>query len=210
MAGLQGMSSFTLPRCYFQGVSERVISCSLNGFGDASSKAYAAVIYLHITTTIGSYLKFLASKSRVARLKHKSIPRLELLAALILARLITHVGEALEPEVEIAEMTRWTDSRVTLCWIKGEEREWKQFVQHRVNEVRQLVPVSKWKHCYGKNNPADVPSRGMSLSGISECVLWIDGPKWLTENEETSEEEFNSSQLPEECLEEMKAGDKEK
>ena len=210
VAGLQGMSSFALPRCYFQGVSERVISCSLHGFGDASSKAYAAVIYLHITTTMGSYLKFLASKSRVAPLKHESIPRLELLAALILARLITHVGEALEPEVEIAEMTCWTDSRVTLCWIKGEEREWKQFVQHRVNEIRQLVPVSKWKHCYGKNNPADVPSRGMSPSGMSECVLWIDGPKWLIEYEETSEEEFNSAQLPEECLEEMKAGDKEK
>ena len=144
---VQGMSSFTLPRCYFQGVSERVISCSLHGFGDASSKAYAAVIYLHITTTMGSYLKFLASKSRVAPLKHESIPRLELLAALILARLITHVGEALEPEVEIAEMTCWTDSRVTLCWIKDEEREWKQFVQHRVNEIRQLVPVGKWKHC---------------------------------------------------------------
>ena len=89
VAGLQGMSSFALPRCYFQGVSDRVISCSLHGFGDASSKAYAAVIYLHITTTTGSYLKFLASKSRVAPLKHESIPRLELLAALILARLIT-------------------------------------------------------------------------------------------------------------------------
>ena len=50
----------------------------------------------------------------------------------------------------------------------------------------------------------------MSPSGMSECVLWIDGPKWLVEYEETSEEEFNSAQLPEECLEEMKAGDKEK
>ena len=45
---------------------------------------------------------------------------------------------------------------------------------------------------------------------MSECILWIDEPKWLIEHEETSEEEFNSAQLPEECLEEMKAGDKEK
>ena len=197
VSGLQNMSSFTVLRCYFQGVSERIFSCSLHGFGDASCKAYAAVIYLHITTTNGSYLKFVASKSRVAPVKHESIPRLELLAALVLARLITHVCEALEPEVGIAEMTCWTDSRVTLCWIKGEEREWKQFVQHRVNEIRQLVPATKWKHCRGKNNPADVPSRGMSPSEMSECALWIDGPKWFIEYEETSEEEFDSAQLPE-------------
>ena len=102
---MQSMSLFTLPRCYFQGISGRVISCSLHGFGDASYKAYAAVIYLHITTTNGRYLKFVASKSRVAPVKHESIPRLEVLAALVLARLITHVGEALKPEVEITEMT---------------------------------------------------------------------------------------------------------
>ena len=162
--GLLSMCSFTLPICYFQGVSGRVISCSLHGFGDASCKAYAAVIYLHITTTNGKYLKFVASKSRVAPVEHKSIPRLELLAALVLARLITHVGDALEPEVEITGISCWKDSRITLCWIKGEEREWKRFVQHRVNEIRQLVPATKWKHCHGKNNPADVPSRGMSPS----------------------------------------------
>lgn len=34
-------------------------------------------------------------------MKQETIPRLELLAALILARLISHVGEALEPEVDI-------------------------------------------------------------------------------------------------------------
>ena len=45
---------------------------------------------------------------------------------------------------------------------------------------------------------------------MSECALWIDGPKWLIEYEETSKEEFDSAQLPEECLEEMKVGDKEK
>lgn len=109
VAGLQRISSFILPRCFFQGVTEKIITCSLHGFGDASSKAYAAVIYLHVTTTMGSLVKFLASRPRVAPVKQETIPRLELLATLVLARLIRHVGEALAPEVNITGMTCWTD-----------------------------------------------------------------------------------------------------
>ena len=67
--GLESVTALSLPRCYFQGIEERVVSCSLHGFGDASSKAYAAVIYLHVATTTGSYVKFVASKSRVAPVK---------------------------------------------------------------------------------------------------------------------------------------------
>lgn len=60
--------------CYFEGVPERVVRCSLLGFGDASSKTFTAVIYLHVTRRL--YVKFVASKSRVAPAKQFSIPRL--------------------------------------------------------------------------------------------------------------------------------------
>ena len=88
---------------------------------------------------------------------------------------MSHVREALGPEVDITDLTCWTDSKVALAWIKGEEREWKPFVQNRVNEIRTLVPVNSWRHCRGKNNPANIPSRGMSQSELSECALWIEG-----------------------------------
>ena len=74
--GLEGVTALSLLRCYFQGVQERVVSCSLHGFVDAYSKAYATVIYPHVTTTTGSYVKFVASKSRVApceRIIHSKI-----------------------------------------------------------------------------------------------------------------------------------------
>ena len=77
----------------------------------------------HVTTTMGSYVKFLASRFRVAPVKQEKIPRLERLAALILARLISHVGQALEPEVDFTDLTCWIDSKVALAWIKCEERE---------------------------------------------------------------------------------------
>ena len=208
--GLEGVTALSLPRCYFQGIQDKVVSCSLHGFGDASTKAYAAVIYLHVTTTVGGYVKLVASKSRVAPVKELTIPRLELLAALVLARLITHVKEALELDVTITNMTCWTDSRVTLFWIKGEEREWKQFVRNRVNEIRNLVPPSRWQHCNGKDNPADIPSRGLSPVELSKCPLWQEGPKWLTCFTEDTNSVFNSTHIPEECFVEMRAEEKVK
>ena len=110
--GLQGVTALSSPRFYFQEIQDEVVSCSLHGFGDASIKAYAAVIYLHVTTTVGGYVKLVASKSRVAPVKELTIQRLELLAALVLARLTTHVKEALELDVTITNicMTCWTES----------------------------------------------------------------------------------------------------
>ena len=178
--GLDGVTALSLPRCYFQGIQDKVVSCSLHGFGDTSSKAYAAVIYLHVTTTFGGYVKLVASKSRVAPVKELTIPRLELPAALVLARLITHVNEALELNVTITNMTCWTDSRVTLFWIKGEERECKQFVRNRVNEISTLVPASRWQHCEREDNSADIPLKGLSPVELARCPLWKEGPKWLT------------------------------
>ena len=78
-----------------------------------------------------------------------------------------------------------------------------------MNEIRTLVPLNSWRHCRGKNNPADIPSRGMSPSELSECTLWIEGPTWLSDKADSGIEEFNIGQLPQECLEEMKAGNKE-
>ena len=151
-----------------------------------------------------------ASKSRVAPAKELTIPRLELLAALVLARLTTHVKEALELDVTITNLTCWTDSRVTLFWIKGEEREWKQFVRNRVNEIRNLVPASRWQHCNGKDNPADIPSRGLSPMELSKCPLWKEGPKWLTCFTEDTKSVFNSTHIPEECFVEVRAEEKVK
>lgn len=62
-------------------------------FGDASPLAYGAVVY--IVTNHPRQGHFLISKSRVAPIKKVTLPRLELLAALVGARLLTYVAEAL-------------------------------------------------------------------------------------------------------------------
>ena len=99
-----------VPRCYFFGVAGRVRSTSLQVFCDASVNAYAAVVYLKIETVDETYLKFVTSKTRVAPLVEQTIPRLELLSALILARLISHIRSVLEEFIPISHVTCWYDA----------------------------------------------------------------------------------------------------
>ena len=202
---LQGGPQISLPRCFLDGVSEEVESYTLHGFCDASKKAYAAVVYLVTKTSAGSHVNFLASKTRVSPIAGQTIPRLELLSALLLARLIVSISSSLEPELALAQPVCYTDSKVALYWILGFDKEWKQFVQNRVCEIRKLLPRARWRHCRGLDNPADLPSRGLSPSELFVSDLWWHGPSSLDET--SSESEDNEDSVPPECISEMKIKD---
>ena len=72
----------------------------------------------------GTTAKFVAAKTRVSPLEEHSIPRLELLGALLLSRLQASVSAALMVELELDPPTCFTDSKVALFWIKGHDKEW--------------------------------------------------------------------------------------
>lgn len=203
VASLQNSQPLLLERCYFKEHRSEIVCCSLHGFCDASLKAYGAVVYLQICTSSSTNVKFVASKTRVAPLTGQTIPRLELLAAVILARLVTAIFEALKCEVPIKKITCWSDSEVALCWIRGIDKEWKQFVQNRVNEIRKLLPVESWKYCPTDSNPADIPSRGMSSSQLAVNTLWLVGPEWLGCHENELNVTAATEHIPEECFTEM-------
>ena len=111
------------------------------GFCDASTKAYAAVVYLRLERDTNVYVRFVADKIRVAPLKGVTIPRMELLSALLLAKLIVSVRTALQAELTLhCEPICYTDSKISFYWIQGTNREWRQFVENCVISIRSLVP----------------------------------------------------------------------
>ena len=120
-----------IQRCFLP--DESVISLQLHGFGDGSEVAYAAAVYLGVEASQGVYVYLLMNKSRVVPLSKQAIPRTELLASLVLSRLIARVCSALLPLVKIYDIFFWKDSTTTLHWIKGVDKEYKQFVEKRVN-----------------------------------------------------------------------------
>ena len=99
--------------CYIPNSEETVVSFQIHGFGDSSEVAYAAVVYLKIETSKGACSRLVMSKTRVARLAKQTIPRLELLATLILSRLVERVCVAL-PVIKVDEVYCWTDPITTL------------------------------------------------------------------------------------------------
>ena len=179
----------TIPRCYLDGVEGEVFSYQLCGYCDTSLFAYAAVVYLLIEARNGVHTRFVVAKTRVAPLKKLSIPRLELLSAVLLARLMSATKSSLTSELEFSQYHCFTDSQVALCWIRNVGRSWKSFVQNRVSEIRNLLPVECWKHIPGVKNPADVPSRGAAPLVLLVSKLAKD--------------------IPPECLEELRASEKQ-
>ena len=102
-----------IPRCYF-GLNEKRTSFCLQRFCDASTHAYAAVVYLGVQTSVGTTATFVAARTRVFPLQEHSIPRLELLGALLLSKLLASVSAALVVELELEPSTCFTDSKVAL------------------------------------------------------------------------------------------------
>lgn len=107
----------------------------IHGFSDASEKAYGAALYIKCCVPNKGYcVNLLCAKSRVAPLKKVSLPRLELCAAVLLANLAYKVCKS----IKIAFTNRyfWTDSTITLAWIKAEPNTWKTFNANRVTEIK--------------------------------------------------------------------------
>ena len=202
LADLKIANPVSIPRCYISSGDVSLNNYKLYGFCDASNHAYAAVIYLVVEAEIYTEVKLLASKTRVAPVQTQTIPRLELLSALLLSRLITTVMKALSCTIPQLTLQRcYTDSLVSLFWIQGTEKEWRPFVNNRVREIRSLINPENWRHCPGSSNPADLPSRGASAVELSENKLWWNGPPWLAAGAEPHD---TNKTMPTECEVELK------
>ncbi|KAL5012168.1 hypothetical protein ScPMuIL_010719 [Solemya velum] len=176
--GLKVIREWNIPRCYFMSGWCNLDKLELHIFADVSMKGYGAVARSPFSD--GSYeVSFVTAKARVAPLKKVILPRLELLGALLAARLFDFVSKALRLSDIVYKC--WTDSQIVLAWIRNDASRWKQFVCDRVVEIQQLttfslVSLPRWR------NPADVLFRGAYAEKLCTSKLWLKRPRFLSQS----------------------------
>ena len=105
-------------------------------FVDALQQAYVAVSYLRCEYEDGPVTtRLIASKSKVAPLTLITVPRLELMAAIVGLRSIQSVSRVLELPLKAAAF--YSDRIDVLWWIRGRRKYFRPFVANRIGEIQQ-------------------------------------------------------------------------
>ncbi|GFR08915.1 integrase catalytic domain-containing protein [Trichonephila clavata] len=143
---LQCLKDIRIPR--WIGFSE-TSDVTIHVFCDASERAYGACSYARHMVNNFVEVNLICSRSKLAPVKKITLPRLELLAALLGIRLL-----------QFTEKRTCTHTQPT-------------------TEILQYTTPSQWKHCTGTDNPADHLTRGTFPSQLPSLESWWHGPKWL-------------------------------
>lgn len=161
--------------------SINTVQIDVHGFGDASTKAYGCCIYLRCEDSTGHVeVRLLSSRSRVAPLKTRSLPRLELCAAHLLASFWDQFKSMLP--FSVRNIIFWSDSQLTLHWINSESSTLTVFVGNRVADIQEKSNQVSWRYVPTALNPADLISRGCNVESL-QSPLWLNGPSFLSLNE---------------------------
>ena len=148
-------------------------------FGDSSQEVFCAVAFLRAQVNTYSWpkikLAFVLGKTRVAPIKVMTIPKLELQAALLAARLKQDFCRA--PTLHVNKVCMWTDSTTFLQRLNSTSKQ-PIFVANRVCEILENTSVDEWNNVASSDNPADAGTRGMSAE-VLQSSSWVRGPDFL-------------------------------
>ena len=175
---LSDLNQIRVPRCLHSNTESKPVSMEIHTFVDASQNAYGAVSYSRALYQTGETSTcIIAAKSKVAPLKSVSIPRLELMAAVVGLHLSNKISAALE--IPIQSVQFWSDSMDVLYWIRNRSRVFKPFIANRIGEIHSVTEPSQWRYVPTGDNPADMLSRGLHANELSGNDKWFHGPSYL-------------------------------
>ena len=200
------IESIKFPR--FAGV-DKSVKLELYGCCDASSYAMGGCIYLVSTDQHGKkHSQLVLGKTRNKPSSEHSIARLELISAVLLVNMMSHVQKVYGIDSE--NIHYFSDSSIVLHWLYSGDMSWKPFVANQIKKIKKGSFIENWHHISGTENPADLASRGETLENLARSLLWRNGPNfWLSGNLDNGNspveglDKHYKSQILEECYKEL-------
>ncbi len=168
-----------LPRFICE-TSSDVPTYELHCFSDSSAQAYAAAAFLIVISEFQRSSNLVFCKTRVAPLKEITIPRLELMGVVIGVRIMDFVARRLN--IKFKRKFLWSDSKCVLFWIHS-RKTMPVFVENRLQEIRSHTNI-EFRYVPTSMNPADLPTRGISVDELMESTIWWNGRDWLLVDEQ--------------------------
>ena len=173
---------------------------SLVIFSDASEEAFGCCAYIRWRTTTGVESRLLMAKSRLAPMKRITIPRLELNAALMGARMKEFVVREMNTTLERTHLI--VDSEIVRAMIQKESYGFNTFAGVRIGEIQALTDKTNWYWIESSLNVADIISRGAHPEDLDVASWWQTGPKFLKDDEENwpVKQSYSGSDLPDQVV----------
>ena len=147
-------------------------------FSDGSQYAYGVCAYIRWELADGKFSSNLIYvKNRLAPLKIITIPRIELMGAVIACRLRATILKELD--FTFRSIYHIIDSQIVLEQIHKDSYKFGVFVANRIAEVQISTEISDWWWIESNNNVADIVTRPMKIDKLDS--YWKHGPAYLIE-----------------------------
>ena len=137
-----------------------------------------AAVYIRFQSNDGDLIKagLLVAKTKLPTSKSQTIPKLELHALLLGARLLDKTRAAIK--VDFNQEYFFVDSKIVLGALnKGSLAN--SFSGSCIAEIRSRAQNAEFGWVQSKNNIADIGSRGAACDDIKGNSEWQKGPSWL-------------------------------
>ena len=79
----------------------------------------------------------------------------------------------------IRRIRYFTDAQIVIDWLNNHENRLSVYVRNRVETILSRSNRYQWAHVVSGQNPADLISRGCSITKLRDNEIWWTGPKFL-------------------------------
>lgn len=176
---LKGANDISFPRKTLN-TDEKSSLCI---FTDASKSSYGFAAY-----AVGKEnSELIFAKCKVAPNKPRSVPTLELLGVFLALKCLEFILSSCVNSFKKVFVA--IDAQIVLSWVLSNNVKTKNmFVKNRIKDIKVICENIRsvfdieinFKYVKTNENPADLLTRGLSVSQFKEQVeFWIHGPSWL-------------------------------